>query len=341
MQIDTGPFHGSATAGELSTRPAATALRMRSDAYAADTWAAYTQQIEQQGLPMAVTEHLQRTPGKLLRARMLHAATFVEQGSACEPCSISAGCAMELIQTASVLHDDLVDGAELRRGLPALGAAIGIRAAAMAGACLAGAGIACLADVAAHHQLALQYEPLRTLAEGQVLETLPQRGGSVQSCRARYLDVVLAKTAPLFRLAVLSGAQLGQALPATQQLLVQMADHLAVAYQVMDDIRDCEDNPRLGKAPGADILAGVLTWPLLDWVAADIDQTARLQALEGCRGNLQRSDDLRRRIVDSGTLQTSRQFVQHKLRAAQALLSELRQSVTTDFFAALFAEVMT
>lgn len=286
-----------------------------------------------------IFEYVQRTPGKWMRAKMLLASTHVENASAIDQAgAVRAAAAVEVLQDASLIHDDLCDGSLTRRGVPSVGAAFGVRAAAAAGAYLAGLGIAWLAEVAAGLRIDMNCLELRTLAEGQLIETLPY-AGRIRDLRAHYIDVVQRKTAPLFRLACRIGAQIGHGSVSAQRALAAFADHFALAFQVADDVRDLEGGKPLGKAAGTDLAAGVVTWPLLDWAAAERCPMELLAELGLGRRAATDAEALRLRVLRSGALAHSRRFIEQQLKAADRKLLGLPISPTLTFFSNLVTEV--
>lgn len=183
---------------------------------------------------------------------------------------------MEMLHEASLVHDDICDGSLLRRDAPSVAAAFGIRTAARAGFHLAGNALEVVARVLAANPLAFArlgqvpgvtyLDQLSDLSFGQLVETLPPAPDAA-ALRRHYEVVAGAKTGTLFRLACSYGATAGGVGDEGLRALMQYADQLALAFQIMDDVRDVEGGPSLGKEAGGDIDRRVPTWPVIEWLA--------------------------------------------------------------------------
>src|SRR4029453_18918888 len=119
---------------------------------------------------------------------------------------------------------------------------------------------------------------LGALSLGQILECLPPRTG-VEDMRRHYRTGALAKTGTLFRFACQLGADLSRCDRSEQAALLEYADHLALAFQIVDDIRDVEGATDLGKAAGTDVAGHVLAWPIMEWLAGSPEACNRWDEL--------------------------------------------------------------
>lgn len=266
--------------------------------------------------------HLRGVPGKRIRARLVLAWASLRGRVAASPDAVTAAAAVELIHEASLAHDDICDAGLLRRGAPSLAAAFGIRTASLAGAFLAGRGLSMLAELSERAGIPVDFEVLRRLSEGQVLEALPGTD-SLAADRKRYLDVVRRKTSSLFLLACDVGARLCEAqsgVTVVGEPSRTFGDAFGLAFQLIDDVLDLEAPASLGKAEGADLSRGLLTWPLLDWAAAQPDpQKARARLLAAGQADADR-EQLRRELLASGACCRTRELIASTLeRAAGAL----------------------
>jgi geranylgeranyl pyrophosphate synthase len=191
------------------------------------------------------------------------------------PCAESdppaaAGVAVELVHMATLVHDDLVDGARMRRGMPSAWSVFGPAAALSAGdylfAC-AFAELAATGDSAAVSRLA---DACLSLARGEALQR--QQTHSAETTIDAYLERCALKTGKLFEAACLLGSG-GDASLGSYGLA------LGIAFQIADDILDCAGQTQdTGKIPGTDLREGTPTMPLL--YAAQQDATVR-HALAG------------------------------------------------------------
>jgi len=228
----------------------------------------------------AVYRHVLAVPGKRVRAGLTSACAELLASRARAPSTDVTGlaCAIEMLHESSLIHDDICDGSLLRRGLPSVPAMFGVRLAARAGFYLAGVALDLLACVVADSPEAFgrlgkvrgvtYLDDLSRLSFGQLKETLPAACNDA-ALRRHYRLVVEAKTGTLFRLACSYGGTAGGVEDDGLRALMRYADHLAFAFQVMDDVRDVEGGSTLGKEAGGDLDRRIPTWPVIEWLASD------------------------------------------------------------------------
>jgi geranylgeranyl pyrophosphate synthase len=226
----------------------------------------------------AIYRHILDVPGKRVRAglvlacaRLLPMAAGVSLRDA-----VDLACTIEMFHEASLVHDDICDGSILRRDAPSVPAAFGVRNAALAGFHLAGTGLQVLARVMADNPVLFArigkvpevtyLDRISDLSFGQLVETLPPAADAA-ALRRHYELVVSAKTGTLFRLACSYGGTAGAVDDDRLRALMRYADQLALAFQIMDDVRDVEGCPSLGKEACGDLDRRVPTWPVIEWLA--------------------------------------------------------------------------
>jgi geranylgeranyl pyrophosphate synthase len=214
---------------------------------------------------------------------------------------VGAGVAVELVHLASLVHDDLLDGATVRRGAPSIWSAFGERIATASGDCLFALAFTELARESNPSSLVALAEAALALTEGEALQR-EQRFNPSLSVESQ-LERCAAKTGALFSVACRLGA--GD----TTSALGEYGLELGIAFQIVDDILDCvAAMSATGKAPGADLRDGVPTVPLL--LAAQKDDAVRA-ALAGkpCENALER-------VAASGALELSREIAREYARRA-------------------------
>jgi geranylgeranyl pyrophosphate synthase len=240
--------------------------------------------------------------GKRLRPLLV----FLSSPPGCRP-PVGAGVAVELVHLASLVHDDLLDGATVRRGAPSTWSAFGERVATASGDCLFALAFAELARESDPSSLVALAEAALALTEGEALqhEQLFNPSLSVES----QLERCASKTGALFSVACRLGA--GD----TASALGKYGLDLGIAFQIVDDILDCvAEMSATGKAPGADLRDGVPTVPLLLAAQADEAVWAAL-AGEPCENALER-------VATSGALELSREIARKYARQACGHLDE-------------------
>lgn len=182
---------------------------------------------------------------------------------------VRSAAAIELIHTASLVHDDLLDGAPLRRGIPTVAATSGPEVAIPAGDLLFSVAFTSLA--ACEHLVGLDVtracvawlaETAKELAEGEALQARQTAQWTLSA--DEYLHRCRLKTGTLFGAAMRIGALCGGATHSQAELLRIFGTDIGVAFQIVDDVLDVTGTaPRLGKEPGADLRDGTVTLPTL------------------------------------------------------------------------------
>jgi geranylgeranyl pyrophosphate synthase len=214
---------------------------------------------------------------------------------------VTAGAAVELVHMASLVHDDIVDGAHLRRGRAAAWTSHGAAAAKAAGDHLFAAAFAELARAGSQPQVAVLAEASLALARGEALQRLQRHDPDTRV--ESYLERCALKTGSLFAAACVLGG--GSA---------EFGRLLGIAFQIVDDVLDCAgETVETGKVPGTDLRDGTPTLPLL--LAAREDAVVR-RALAG--GPL---EGALVRVASTGALDRSRETAVDYARRARASLN--------------------
>lgn len=219
------------------------------------------------------------------------------------PAPVTAGVAVELVHMATLLHDDLIDGARVRRGRAAAWTEFGAEAAKAAGDYLFARAFAELAAEGHGDRVAVLAEASLALARGEALQRRQRHDPDTSV--ASYLERCALKTGKLFEAACVLGGGSGD-----------YGRLLGIAFQIVDDILDCAgDTIETGKVPGTDLRDGTPTLPLL--LAAERDETVRA-AIAG--GPL---EGVLVRVAASGALERSRAVaLDYASRARESLSGE-------------------
>lgn len=172
-----------------------------------------------------------------------------------------AAC-VEFIHTATLLHDDVVDESQLRRGLSSANAIFGNKASVLVGDFLFARAFQLMVEDGSLEVLSILSRAAATIVEGEVLQLVTQN--DLETDEARYLEVIRGKTAALFSAATEVGAVVAEAGAERQQALARFGLDLGMAFQLVDDALDYAADPaRLGKALGDDFREGKITLPVL------------------------------------------------------------------------------
>ena len=219
--------------------------------------------VTEEALLTEASRHLIDAGGKRFRATLvLLAAHF---GDSRDERIVPAAAAIELTHLATLFHDDVMDEASIRRGLPSANSRWSNTIAILTGDFLFARASGILAELGTE-AIRIQAETFTQLVSGQVAETLGPRPG--QDPLVHYLRVVENKTASLIATAGRFGAMFADA-PADVVARITAASHaLGVAFQLSDDILDvASESAQSGKAPGTDLREGVRSLPVLHALA--------------------------------------------------------------------------
>lgn len=198
------------------------------------------------------SRHILAAGGKRVRPRLLMLAYLACGGIDLEYAA-PAGAAVELMHTASVVHDDINDHGVLRRGRPSVNAIWGRTFALLTGDFLFTSVYTLLAP---YRDLNITLAAAaRALVEGETLQAAAVKNNNFT--REVYMRIIALKTAALFQAAGEMGARLANASPATCEALSQFAYNVGLAFQIVDDVLDIVgDEKTLGKTSGIDIEQG-------------------------------------------------------------------------------------
>jgi octaprenyl-diphosphate synthase len=170
--------------------------------------------------------------------------------------------ALEYLHTATLLHDDLVDGAALRRGKPAAHLKWGNPIAVLVGDFLLARALTVSAATGSVRIVQILAELTEQMSQGEVHQLM--RKGDIGLTEEEYLEVIRRKTAVLFEAACRVSAVLADAPREKEHALARFGFNLGMAFQVADDLFDYTlETPQLGKQVGADLREGKLTLPVI------------------------------------------------------------------------------
>ncbi|MBL8420121.1 MAG: polyprenyl synthetase family protein, partial [Dechloromonas sp.] len=169
---------------------------------------------------------------------------------------------VEFIHTATLLHDDVVDESDLRRGRNTANAIFGNAASVLVGDFLYSRAFQMMVEVDDMHVMRILSDATNVIAEGEVLQLMNCHDADVDE--QRYLQVIRYKTAKLFEAAAQLGAILGGAGPEVESALADYGMHLGTAFQLIDDVLDYSGlEVDTGKHLGDDLAEGKPTLPLI------------------------------------------------------------------------------
>lgn len=175
---------------------------------------------------------------------------------------ITLAAIIEFIHTATLLHDDVVDASELRRGQATANSVFGNEASVLTGDFLYSRAFEMMVDVGNMRVMEILANTTNVIAEGEVLQLLNCHDPDVSE--EHYFKVIYGKTAKLFEAAARLGAVVNGSDAGTEEALATYGRHVGTAFQLIDDVLDYSSNAReLGKNIGDDLAEGKPTLPLL------------------------------------------------------------------------------
>jgi octaprenyl-diphosphate synthase len=182
---------------------------------------------------------------------------------------------IEMIHTATLLHDDVVDESALRRGHATANARFGNAASVLVGDFLYSRAFELMVGIGSMRVLEIVSHATNVIAEGEVLQLV--NSGDPDLDEARYLGVIQRKTAKLFEAAAQLGAVVANASPEREAALARYGMHLGTAFQLIDDVLDYSGElAAIGKNLGDDLAEGKMTLPLIRALAVAKPQDAAI-----------------------------------------------------------------
>ena len=218
-----------------------------------------------------VGEYIVGGGGKRLRPALLLLAAGATGYRGTEHHTLAA--VIEMIHTATLLHDDVVDESELRRGHATANAQFGNAASVLVGDFLYSRAFQMMVGLKRMRVLEILAGTTNAIAEGEVLQLM--NAGDANLDETNYFNVIQRKTAQLFEAAARLGAVLGSADRATEDALARYGMHLGIAFQLVDDVLDYSGNAdAIGKNLGDDLAEGKMTLPLIRALATGSPEEA-------------------------------------------------------------------
>jgi geranylgeranyl pyrophosphate synthase len=293
------------------------------------------------GLEMLNTaaEHALSSPGKRLRTALtlLSGKLIDYRIEKLLPLSV----AFEMVHLASLLHDDIIDHAATRRGIPTVNARYGDHIAILLGDFFFARTAGLIADIEDFRIDRLFSETVASVCEGSIVELLSER--TFDLSLSAYLDRVTRKTAVLMAACCKGGTTVGGGSDAQIALMEDYGRNLGVAFQIMDDVLDYSGTAAsIGKPAGNDFRQGLITLPLI--FAVERDGNGRAAWVEEVLRSESPSDQQVGEVVAwvkaGPALTEARELAQRYGMRAHALLSEFPSSPERDVLEELVDFVM-
>ena len=267
----------------------------------------------------AALEHLLSSGGKrirpavgLLTGQMLNAP---------HDKLLTLAAAVEMLHTATLVHDDLIDGALLRRGMPTLNAHWSPAATILTGDYMFARAAKLAAESDNLRLMKLFAETLATIVNGELTQLFVSRG---VISRANYAKRIYAKTASLFEMTTQAAALVSPTNETVVEAMRQFGYHLGMAFQIVDDILDFTgEQETVGKPVGSDLLQGLVTLPAIYYAETHPDDPDVLCLTGGCYTEHERMERLVQSIRESDATGKSMKEAQAFINNAQEDLKSM------------------
>jgi len=264
----------------------------------------------------AALEHILSSGGKRVRPTVVLLAGNMLGAE--EEKLVTIGAAIELLHTATLVHDDLIDGSLLRRGMPTLNARWSPAATVLTGDFLFARAAKLAAEVDHLQLMKLFAETLATIVNGELTQLFKSRG---LINRENYKQRIYAKTASLFEMSARAAALVSMVDEEVVESMRVFGYETGMAFQIVDDILDFTgDQTAVGKPLGSDLQQGLVTLPAIYYAEENPEDSDVILLSEGGWGNRERMERLVNSIRNSDAIQKSmREAEKHVSRALNQL----------------------
>lgn len=236
---------------------------------------------------------------------------------------------IEFIHTATLLHDDVVDNSELRRGNATANAKWGNAPSVLVGDFLHSRSFQLMVEIGRLEIMQVISDATTVIAEGEVLQLLNQR--NPDTTEESYMQVILGKTAMLFQAATEAGAILADASDAEREGMRLYGRHLGIAFQIVDDLLDyLSDSETMGKNVGDDLAEGKTTLPLIYAMRVGSEEDRKLIRHAIREGGLDDLQPVLEIVHRTGAIDYTRQQAKSQLDKAVRALDALPASSFRD-----------
>jgi geranylgeranyl pyrophosphate synthase len=271
----------------------------------------------------AALEHLLASGGKRVRPTVVLLVGNMLGGP--EDKLVTLGAAVEMLHTATLVHDDLIDGSLLRRGLPTLNARWSPAATVLTGDFMFSRAAKLAAEADHLPLMKLFAETLAIIVNGELTQLFTSRG---LINRENYYQRIYAKTASLFEMSTRAAAMVS---PVDEEVIETMRNfgyETGMAFQIVDDILDFSgDQTAVGKPLGSDLLQGLVTLPAIYYAEANPDDPYVKLLAEGGWANQDRMERLVNAIRQSDAIQRSMQEAEVFIKRSLEKLSSLHPGI--------------
>ena len=265
--------------------------------------------------------------GKRIRPRVILLLGNILKAN--EETLITLASAIELLHTATLVHDDLIDGALLRRGVATLNSKWSAAATVLTGDFIFASAAYLAAKTNSIDVMKVFSTTLMTIVNGEVNQLFNSR---CNTSKADYYQRIYAKTASLFEAATHTTAILSPVSELDRDRMRRFGYELGMAFQIVDDVLDYSgDQAVVGKPVGGDLRQGLVTLPMLYYIDSNPQNAGVKELLQGkCIENDETIDNLIREIISSSAIEQSLNEAEQFAKRALDLIADLPSSPHKD-----------
>ncbi len=279
-----------------------------------------------------IGQHIINSGGKRLRPMivLLAARAMDYQGNQ----HIDLAAIIEFIHTATLLHDDVVDGSDMRRNQDTANAVWGNAASVLVGDFLYSRSFEMMVDIEQMRVMEILSHATNRIAEGEVLQLLHCH--APDTSEEQYREVIIRKTATLFSAGARLGGVISNAAEAQEQALTDYGLHLGIAFQIIDDALDYSDSAAdIGKNIGDDLAEGKPTLPLIRAMQVGTAEQQEVLRTAIKNGALEQIGEVKAIIESTDAIAYTARLAREEADKAKQALQALPESPFRDTLAAL------
>ena len=261
--------------------------------------------------------HMSNTQGKMIRAASVLICNEDRDGKI-NPDAVRAAVAIEIIHLASLVHDDVIDNADLRRGQETIQKKYGKRTAVICGDYLLSIALQMVSNISDGKEYLSSSFPdyIRKLCLGELLQHL--NNGNLDLSVFDYFKIISGKTAALFEASFFAGALLGHSTNTEIKRYRRIGNYIGIIFQLQDDCLDFDETIESAKKPvQSDYEQGVITLPLIHALGKlpDFKEKARKNKIS--------RDDISNAVEEAQGLEFTRQIIERYFKKAEREISRL------------------
>ena len=278
----------------------------------------------------AMSDSLLESTGKRLRPALVILSEKAASADGKRSCDqdelIRLATAVELIHMASIIHDDVIDGATMRRNKPSINAKLGDDISIVFGDYIYSKAFELIGKCRNPDVFECICQAIHVMCEGELIQVCQR--GNLDLSKDNYITIVRNKTASLFAACCHCGTILGNHSPILQTTLKEFGLNFGIAFQIIDDCRDIVSGKMvLGKHPGQDVAAGDMTLPLLNLLEV-IGPTGRSEVKKILESAIDKHglEKIKKMLVGTNALDSTQKTVFYYIGRAKHELNKLKDS---------------